>query len=275
MKITRSKLARQNRLDRGRRQPSIYSRTQQDTIRRDYKKSFLMMVLGLLIVGLFYLIFLSPLFKIEKIELSEIKYQERAKILRETNNFKDSFFLNNNLIAISGSSLEKKLRVLPGIKSVNISKKYPNTLVINIIERAPALVWQSLDHKYLVDDTGMIWADYEEKYKDIPIVIDTKNLPTEIGKKPVSSEFSKFVTALNIDFYNITGAKITKMEVVDTTTELKVYSDSTWYAYFDTTRTAKNELLNLNRVLGEIKKTNKKKSLEYVDLRINDKVFYK
>jgi hypothetical protein len=73
----------------------------------------------------------------------------------------------------------------------------------------------------------------------------------------------------------MTGFNITKMEVIDTTSELKVYSSSSWYAYFDTTRKAKNELTNLILILDEVKKNSKQKKLEYIDLRIDSKIFYK
>lgn len=232
-------------------------------------------ILFLLLLGVIYLIVFSPLFKIATVELNTIKYQDRATIERAVANYKDGFFLNHNLVTINNSGLKKKIIAIPGIRSVEINKKYPNTLSVTVAERAPAFVWQVLDHKYLVDESGMIWSDYEDKFRDSPVVIDTKNLSTEVGKKPVPAEFSRFILELSNDFKVMTGFSIAKMEVIDTTSELKVYSSSSWYAYFDTTRTAKNELTNLIRILDEVKKNSKQKKLEYIDLRIDNKIFYK
>lgn len=273
--MARSRSSRREKLDRGRRQPSIYSRTQQDVVRKDYKKGFLLTLLVLLVMGVIYLVVFSPLFKITSVRLNSIKYQDQKIVEKIISDYKDGFILNHNLVTINDSGLKKKISEVPGIKSVQISKKYPNELSVNVTERAPAFVWQVLDHKYLVDETGMIWADYEDKFRDSPVVVDIKNIPTEVGKKPVPSEFSQFVMNVSRDFKTMTGFNISKMEVIDTTSELKVYSSSSWYAYFDTTRSAKNELTNLNRILDEVKKSSKSKTLEYVDLRIDNKIFYK
>ncbi len=271
--IRRSKLG-QGRLDRGRRQPSIYSRTQQDIVRRDFKKGFLAVFLIITLIGITYLILFSPVFRIKRVELNDLKYQDRANVEKPVEAYKTGFILNQNLITFNRGGLEKKILAIPGIKSVRISKKYPDALSLVVAEREPAFVWQVLDHRYLVDESGMIWGNFEDKFRDTPVVIDTKNIPTEIGKKPVPPSFATFVMDLKKDFETITGAKMVKLEVVDTTSELKAYSNSSWYAYFDTTRTAKNELINLARVVEEARRSGKR-SLEYIDLRIDNKIFYK
>ncbi len=258
----------------GFRQPSIYSRTQQDPEKKNYKKIFLSLSLIILVCGSVYLLFLSPIFKINEIELNQIKYQDKKVISKTLSDYKNKIIFNDNLLFISPRGLKNELMLLPGIKNVVIIKKYPNTLILQFEEREPVFVWQSLDHKYLVDDSGTIWSNYEDKYANLPLVIDSKNVPTSIGKKPVAANFSRFINDLRDNFLIITGVKYSKMEVIDTTNELKVVSTDGWYAYFDTTRYAKNELLNLNKILEEAKKTNKK-TLEYIDLRIENKIFYK
>jgi cell division septal protein FtsQ len=271
MRLTENRSRIKGHLDRGYRQPSIYTRTQQDPVRRDYKKSFLLTLLFILIIGIVYLAFFSPLFQVKSVEINNLKYQNKEKIEKKVSKYRNSFFLHNNLLSLSRSNLKKEINQISGIRDVNIIKRYPDRLVIQVEERTPAFVWQVLDHKYLVDETGLIWADYDDRFPDLLVVFDDKNLPTEIGKKPAPANFSLFVIGLNKDFSSMTGRKIKKMEVVDTTSELKVQSDSTWYAYFDTNRSVKNELINLSRVLEETKK----KRLEYIDLRVENKIFYK
>jgi hypothetical protein len=272
MRLIGNRSRTKGHLDRGYRQPSIYTRTQQDPVRRDYKKSFLLTLLFILIIGIVYLAFFSPLFQVKSVEINNLKYQDKEEIEKKVSKYRSSLFLHNNLLSLSRSSLKKEINQNSGIRDVNIIKRYPDRLIIQVEERTPAFVWQVLDHKYLVDETGLIWADYDDRFPDLPVVFDDKNLPTEIGKKPVPANFSLFVIGLNKDFSLMTGRKIKKMEVVDTSSELKVRSDSTWYAYFDTNRSVKNELINLSRVLEE---TKNKKKLEYIDLRVENKIFYK
>jgi hypothetical protein len=159
------------------------------------------------------------------------------------------------------------------VKAVKVEKKFPHELKIVLTERTPTFSWETIGKKYLVDEAGTLTGDFEDRFKDFPTVVDTKNVPVTVGKQVVPASFSTFINDLNTSFNEYTGAKMTRIEVPEITSELKVISDAGWYVNFDTTRTAKNELLNLSRVLSEAKA--KKKKLEYVDLRIDNRIFYK
>jgi allophanate hydrolase subunit 1 len=125
----------------------------------------------------------------------------------------------------------------------------------------------------LVDENGYAWANYEDKYASLPLITDTKNVPVQLGTKIVPTAFVEFVRDIYGNFEGVTSTKIVKAEVLDIVSDLKVTSSASWYVYFDTSRTAKNELTSLVRTLEEQKK--RKKALEYVDLRIDNRIFYK
>lgn len=264
------------RMNRGYRQPSIYSRTkEQEAPSRNRKKFFWVLFLAVILCILGYLIFFSSIFEIRKTSINQTKYINRATLEKQITDFQEKSFLNRNLLILSKRKMDKGLEQFPGVESVEISKKYFHNLEIVIKERIPIFVWQVQDQKYLVDRTGLIWGEYEDKFSDKLVVIDQKMVPIEIGEKPVPANFSRFIEELGNDFTAQTNAKITRIEVADTTNEIKVFSDSTWYVYFDTTKTAHNQLINLGRILAEFQRNPKKKGLEYIDLRLDNKIFYK
>ncbi len=89
----------------------------------------------------------------------------------------------------------------------------------------------------------------------------------------VAQEFVDFVNALHeqLPNKNITASQY---QISDTTTELIVKTEQGYYIRFDTTRPIEKQMQDLSAVLAQIKKTGKKPG-EYIDLRINGKVFYK
>ena len=263
-------------MNRGYRQPSIYSRTKDlEKPPKSKRGVFLVLFLFLIIGVLIYLVFFSSIFRLNKTEITTTKYLDRNKLETVISDYEKKSIFTDNLLTLSKSNMAKTIMTISGVESVNIEKIYLHKIKISVVERAPIFVWQVSDKKYLVDKTGLIWGVYEEKYKDKPVVIDLKNVPTAVGSKPVSTLFSRFIEELNRDFVTITGKKIVKIEVVDTTNEIKVYSNATWYAYLDTTKTVRNQLINLSRILEDVKKNAPSKNLEYIDLRLDNKIFYK
>jgi cell division septal protein FtsQ len=180
---------------------------------------------------------------------------------------------NNNIFTFGFLNFQNRLGEVTGVKSFQIIREWPNKIEIKIVEKSPTFVWQILDHKYLIDENGYAWANYEDKYASLPVIIDTKNVPVKIGEEVVPASFIQFTHDLFGSFESITGTKIVKIEVLDIISDLKITSSAGWYVYFDTTRTAQNELTSLARVLKEVQVKNT--GLEYVDLRIDDRIFYK
>ena len=66
----------------------------------------------------------------------------------------------------------------------------------------------------------------------------------------------------------------TKFEIKDTTTELFVTTQEGYVIRLDSTRPASEQITDLVTVLDLLKQQGKK-PLEYIDLRINGKAFYK
>jgi cell division protein FtsQ len=258
--------------NRSRKQPSIYSRTEADVVKRDFKRGFLLFLLFIAVCGVVYLLFLSPLFKVESIQVNDLKYGHSEIIQKIIEDYRDNL-LNKNIITFQKKPIKEEIINSGGIKSVNVIKKYPNTVIIEVEERSPSLVWQVLGNKYLVDDSGIIWSDFKEQFDNVPVVTDTNNVSVEIGDKVVSSKFVKFITELADSFESYTDTGFVKIEISDSAEDIKVVSSDGWYAYFNTTFTAKNQLINLNRILKEVNLKNKK--LEYIDLRIENRIFYK
>lgn len=223
-------------------------------------------------MGFGYLVFFSSLFKLDKIEYSPTKFINREDLVKAENN--GETFLDNNTITFGLVGISKRFSGVTGVAKISVEHLSQHNIRIKIVEKSPLLIWETLNQKYLVDDSGYIWGNFEDTYASLPTLIDTKNLPVKIGDKVLPQASVDFFNYLSNNFNDQTGARASKYEIMDIVSDLKITTDAGWYVYFDTTRTAKGELISLKRVLSEAK-TSGSSNLEYIDLRIANRIFYK
>lgn len=257
-------------INRKRRQPAIYSRTEKEPAGPRLKRNFLTFLFIILIAGLIYLLFFSSFFRISTIDISEIEHSDKDEIRKISNDFLVQSFYNQNIWLFSEKDLVTKIKVLGGIREVNIDKTYPNRISLEITEINPPFIWAVGDKKYLVDEKGEIWDDYDDRFNQVPVVIDLSGLTVERGSKVTHATFGTFISGLMENFEIYTNSTIEKMEVSETTEEIAVYSSAGWKAYFDTTKEAKKQIENMKLVLDK-----EKNKIEYIDLRMENKIFYK
>jgi cell division protein FtsQ len=86
---------------------------------------------------------------------------------------------------ILGLHLQKiqiNIAKLPWVKTVRVERRFPNTIVINLIERKPTAIWQKNGRFNLIDSDGVvIRTDAIDLFRHLPIVIG-KNAPENAGR---------------------------------------------------------------------------------------------
>lgn len=249
-------------------QPLPYTRTEKE--REPHTKGWLA-ITGIVVLfgALVYLLFFTPFFNIKTIEVNGYTDGEKVKqIVTEQEgrgNFASNIFLFNKETlssTLAGDSL---------ISDIQIKKILPNKLIINITESKPTIIWATAGDKYLVDERGdVIGPATSEK---LPLVYDSADIKVGRGDKVASPLFIKFITTVWSEFEPATKTKISKILIFDLISDVHVLSSAGWSVYMDASKDPNTELTNLTKVLAEAQKTTKK--LEYIDLRLEDKAFYK
>jgi cell division septal protein FtsQ len=253
------------------RQPSLYSRTEEQAKEHHTRRWPLVLLIILSLSGLAYLVFISGVFSVDQVDFSSTKFIDRGALASKVKENKT--FLDNNIITFGLLGLSGRLEQVTGVQKASIKRQSQHHIYVEVEEKAPLFVWQSGGSKYLVDEDGYVWANFEPKYTSLPVIVDTKNVPVVINDKVANANFIKFFQDLTSNFTTTTNSKIAKYEVLDTSSDIKVSTSDGWYVYFDTNHLAKSQLTNLGRVLAQVQ--NSKQKLEYVDLRIENRIFYK
>jgi cell division septal protein FtsQ len=83
-----------------------------------------------------------------------------------------------NLFLLRTRDLEDSLAKLPTILGASVSVSLPDELRVAIRERTPLLAWQASGHRFLVDETGMLFGEVGEdppaEAATLPVVDDRR-----------------------------------------------------------------------------------------------------
>ena len=228
--------------------------------------------------------FVSPFFKITKIKLPEndIITTDDIRKLIITN---APLNLGENLFILSKTRLKFQLvAAFPAITSISIKKEPLNGLTVNFEKRVQIGIWcQSkaeqppTDNCYYFDKEGIIFKNAPQT--EGVLILKIKNFQKKeiaLGNKILNDKELHFITRFNDEIIsNSNQFKIAEFEIgLLANFDLRAITDEGWQIYLDQNQDPVLEANNLFTILNEVIK-NRAQNLEYIDLRIPSRVFYK
>ncbi len=228
-------------------------------------KGIWILVILLLLTGLVYFFLFSSYFKIENVYIvgAEELEPQVSEIIQKRLTQKSNIFLFSD-----GAAKAEIADNFSIFNKVEIEKGFPDALKVELVKREPVIICSSLGDQFLIDADGIAFKA-EEEVGNLPTV--EKNIDLKVTDKVFSSEFVSFVKELWENFPAKTHLKIEKILVPETDFVIDVYTDRSWRAIFDTTKNCTKQLDNLALILPEIGD----QKIEYVDLRLEEKIYYK
>jgi cell division septal protein FtsQ len=223
----------------------------------------------LIIVILFFIWFFrfSGFFQIKQVLIDDSVYKKQIESLINKN-IKN----NKNLFSFPSSYVEQEIKKqIPNISEVRVYKSPPDALKVVYIERKPMLILIQGNKKYIIDYYGVAFRFYLDKDKDLTKIIDERSKQINIGDKVLTSGFLSFVKNLSKNLEASLSAKITKVLIKQNVFEVIVYTNKDFYMIFDTTTSSSSQIADAKKAIEII--GNKK--IDYLDLRIPGKVYYK
>jgi len=132
-------------------------------------KLFLAGVVGYLLFAGYNFLLSSPKFQIQNISFKGNQVLSNPEVLEWVGSLK-----GKNLFAINLAELNQRLSEHPWVKSSSLQRRFPKSLVIEIIERVPyARVMK--DQVYLIDNFGVKLSPEKPEYRHLPLIIMEKN----------------------------------------------------------------------------------------------------
>ena len=246
-----------------------------------FKNRFFWLTIFILIFlgGGFYLLFLSPLFQIKEIKVSGNQNIPNAKLreLIEPTLEKSIWsFSSRNIFLVNSREIEKEtLEKFPQIFEVEIKRKLPNLLIVNIKERTPVAIFLINDQKFFIDREGII---FEEDFKNGINLFQIESLISQnqpkLGERVIPKEIISLI--LEIEFKLREVLEIFPAEIILVAEErVNVKTSEGFEIFFNLKGDIEWQLAKLQAVLAKEIPPENRKNLEYIDVRFGNLAPYK
>lgn len=190
-----------------------------------------------------------------------------------------------NIYALRTHSLENFLIDRFGLTSVRVDKIYPQRIIhVQLTERPIQYTVTIDDTTYFLASDGTILEDISQ---DVQTFVNLFNIivPTSEVVSGDDSDAHRHITKtildavaeieqqnLQIDTARIIGIKTSEASSND----IQVLTDASWYIYIDRTQDIGLQIQNARTVYNEkIKGTDNEQTLQYIDVRIPGKAYFK
>lgn len=242
------------------------------------KRKVIWIIFLFVLMAIIYVLFFSPIFKIKEILISG-----GGKISSEE--IKNNLICNNIFLTTTKSVKNQLLQKFPEILNLKINKNIFNKkLEINIQEREsvgifckenPAFAKASAGTCFYFDKNGIAFENAPNTSGSlIDLIKDYSQKEFKIGDEVLSKELMDNILAIKNELFQKIGLKIANFDIDSyPVEELRVVTNESWYILFSLKRDIKSQLLALKVALDE--KIQNRASLQYVDLRIENRIYYK
>ena len=111
----------------------------------------------------------NTFFKIQNIKIVNNHLIDENKIIEKLTEIYEK-----NILFIERNDIEKPLKSIDFLEKVEVKKKYPNTIIINVYETKPVAIFFKENNKYLLDNSSNLIPFNESLFSD--------NLPNIFGE---------------------------------------------------------------------------------------------
>jgi cell division septal protein FtsQ len=236
-------------------------------------------ILGiLLIIGfLLIVIFSSNMFAISEIEY---RYSESTfindsllDIYTEKYQGENVFLVNLDLIK------DDLLNNFQTVSNVQVDKLYPKTLLITILEYRPAVILrigQSEQDEYLINQAGMVVATrpYSGVNADYVTVLTTNaDFEAAVGDQVMDKNQVDFFYKAESLFEDKVGILVVSIWWLEREQEVHMWTQKYFKIIMSLNRPVEDQIDEMIIALQDLEL--KRRNFEYIDLRIQDKIFVK
>ncbi len=229
----------------------------------------------------FYLLTLFPVFQIKEVSIfgqENILRQQIEQWALPAISKKILFFESKSIFLIKTTAIKNMLlQKFPAIEELKIRRLWSNAITIEVKERKAIAIWCRQENCFDLDQKGVVFgpanaaATTSQKLK-----INSEQFQGEIvlGKAVIDGKILEQILLVR----KITEEK-TKIQIIEFTLfeeegRLNAKTAENWQAYFNLKGNLNWQILELELVLEKNLPLEKRKGLEYIDLRFS-KVVYK
>ena len=232
----------------------------------------------LVVLGL-NLMFSSPRLAINNVQINGLEHIDPSQIEDVVRTYLQQrallVFKASNQFLFSSDKLSNDLEEAFALANVSLGQSN-GTLTITVVERTSNLIWESGEGRYVVDLEGIVNRELytdEEADVSLPIFSDTNDLSIEVGDRVMTD--TEIQNVFNfLDYLESKEIGFTKVEVDRLAGKwMSVQTILGFEILFDSVGDISLQVKHLDSVMiGQIDDL---ATLEYIDVRFGDHVYYK
>jgi len=226
------------------------------------------------VAALVWVVFFSGWLSVRGISIDKNQPLSKATLEEDLASYLEERPTQRNVLFLQPDTFEQYLQDKhPTLRKVNINRTLLLEVRVQMQESEPAMVWQSGGASWLIGDDGRVLRVAKEEDMKYGKVIDTVQLEPKIGDRVADREFARFVSEL----YRESATKnisVVQVEIGETTQEIIVRLIDGTYIRMATTRGAGEQLAAYEATRATAKSSGKA-VVEYVDVRVVGKTYYK
>ncbi|MCP6719135.1 MAG: FtsQ-type POTRA domain-containing protein [Patescibacteria group bacterium] len=253
-----------------------------------YNRFFgIFLLISVFTVLISYFLFFSQFFQVQEIIISgneRISEKEIIGIIEnELTREKLGFLSSKNIFLVNIDKIKKDISdKFPKMAEVNITRSFPNTLECIIIERIKVVVFckdqRSVDSEgiqlveekcFSLDQEGIAFEETTENGLNLPkIKKPNSNDKLILGMNVLSKDLVSKILEISL---GLEEAKILKKEVLIISDDrINIKTLDSWEIYFNPQKDLDWQLTKLKAVLEKYIPLEKRRDLEYVELRFGN-----
>lgn len=244
------------------------------------------LMVAIFFVTAFYVLFFSPQLGVTSIKIAGLDRVGESSIRMLIDEEMRGKYLGlidkKNLILINKSKIKKiLLDNFKRIEDVQIKKIFPNTLEFIIKERKLSMLLCGTSTCYTLDENGLSYpaSNFTQEELVAENLVTLKDLSNSQfdDEMPLEKNLRLFILGLAEAVQSETGINLKKNYETSNrmSGDLKIETQGGWIIYFNESVGLDKSTSVLRAVLENKIEKDLQKDLEYIDLRVNNKVFYK
>ena len=228
-----------------------------------------------------YTLFATPFFSIQSVTVLGLNKTQPQEIQSRINALlaqkRWGIIPRNNVFLFSVNTIVAYFENDARIAAIKIEKHYrERSLAVTIQERVPIYIVSLPDRAFAIDKEGiaLIPLSIPVPHGALPIIFDKRQRDAMIATKVIADTEIIFFNTLHNELARIAPfASITIGE--PSPDALTVTTQEQWLIYFNLADAPGEQLERLKVLLATKIKPDKRKKLQYIDLRFGERVYYK
>jgi cell division septal protein FtsQ len=234
-----------------------------------------------------YVFLFSGFLNILTVEISPTEKIDAQLLESRVNSLLSEKYFNlvpkNNLLLLNESQLNNLFtREFGIVKKIKIIKQFPNKVKIIAEERNPVIVLENSQGRFVLDNEGSTYADNffnssGFNQEELPILKEENSELAFSFENDAGIDYLEFIFGIKDKLENLLDIRLKKIIVAPKiiSGDAIFETEAGWKIYFNEEVEIDKEIEILRIVLQDKIGLEKIKDLEYIDLRIDDKAYYK